>query len=166
MFVGRSFTSVQCSKSFCLQNITVFLKTPLPQNLGNPWISRDTTSFIIGNSDSLAIKLICCTSLFHSHFQINFQSLQRTLQKILSITGQSLSSYQMKFIPTQSKTVMTYDNYKNPTILDYKEKFNQSLYLQAKGLPLEDPEASHSPDHVPSTTQMGQFLIWKIYDYH
>ena len=34
-----------------------------------------------------------------------------------------------------------------------------------KGLPPEDPERSHSPDHVPSTTQMGQVRIWKISDY-
>ena len=29
----------------------------------------------------------------------------------------------------------------------------------------EDPETSHSPDHLPSTTQMGQVRIWKISDY-
>ena len=34
-----------------------------------------------------------------------------------------------------------------------------------KGLPPEDSETSHSPDHVPSTTQMGQVRIWKISDY-
>ena len=35
----------------------------------------------------------------------------------------------------------------------------------AKGLPPEDPVASHSPDHVPSATQMGQVRIWQICDY-
>jgi hypothetical protein len=30
---------------------------------------------------------------------------------------------------------------------------------KTKGLQMEDPEISHSPDHVPSVTQMGQVHI-------
>ena len=43
--------------------------------------------------------------------------------------------------------------------------FSRTL-VTSKGLPPEDPETSHSPDHVvPSTTQMGQVRIWEISDY-
>ena len=39
------------------------------------------------------------------------------------------------------------------------------IWFITKGLPPEDPGISHSPQHVPSATQMGQGRIRKIVDY-